>query len=116
MWFAGTTVVKAMLHIGRDEQKKRLAARLDRPDKQWKYNPGDVDERKLWPDYQEAYQIAIERTSTADAPWYVIPADHKWYARIAVQHLLLDSLRAMNLDWPTVDYDVEAEKKRLAAT
>jgi PPK2 family polyphosphate:nucleotide phosphotransferase len=112
----GTTIIKVMLHISPGEQRARLEARLDRPDKQWKYNPGDVDERKLWPDYQEAYQIAIERTSTADAPWYVIPADHKWYARIAVQNLLLDSLRAMNLDWPTVDYDVEAEKKRLAAT
>jgi len=113
---AGTTVVKAMLHIGRDEQKKRLAARLDRPDKQWKYNPGDVDERLLWPAYQEAYQIAVTRTSTEDAPWFVIPANHKWFARLSVQRLLIDALRGMALEWPSADYDVEAEKKRLAAT
>ena len=75
-------------------------ARLDRPDKHWKYNPGDVDERELWPRYMEAYQIAIDRTSTDIAPWYVVPADHKWYARLAVQHLLLDALTAFDQDWP----------------
>jgi len=111
-----TTVVKAMLHIGADEQKKRLASRLDRPDKHWKYNPGDVDERLLWPAYQEAYQIALDRTSTPDAPWFVIPANHKWFARLSVQRLLLDALRGMALEWPAADYDVEAEKKRLAAS
>ena len=113
---AGTTVVKVMLHIGRDEQKKRLTDRLNRSDKQWKYNPGDVDERLLWPAYQEAYQVALERTSTPDAPWFVVPANHKWFARLSVQRLLLDALRGMALDWPEPDYDVEAEKKRLAAT
>ena len=112
----GTTVVKVMLHIGADEQKKRLAARLDRPEKNWKYNPGDVDERELWPAYQEAYQVVFDRTSTPDAPWSVIPANHKWYARLSVQRLLLDALRGMALEWPEADYDVEAEKKRLAAT
>ena len=111
-----TTVLKVMLHIGFDEQKKRLASRLDRPDKHWKYNPGDVDERLLWPAYQDAYQVAFERTSTADAPWFVIPANHKWFARLAVQRLLLDALRGMKLEWPVADYDVEAEKARLAAT
>jgi len=110
-----TTLVKVMLHIGRDEQKKRLGDRLARPEKNWKYNPGDVDERLLWPQYQEAYQIALERTSTTDAPWFVVPANHKWYARLAVQRLLLDALRGMALEWPAADYDVEAEKKRLAA-
>jgi PPK2 family polyphosphate:nucleotide phosphotransferase len=113
---AGTTVVKVMLHIGRDEQKKRLTDRLNRPDKQWKYNPGDVDERLLWPAYQEAYQVALEKTSTPDAPWFVVPANHKWFARLSVQRLLLDALRGMALEWPEPDYDVEAEKKRLAAT
>ncbi len=112
---AGTTIVKVMLHISADEQKARLAARLDDPTKQWKFNPGDLDERALWPRYQEAYQLAIEKTSTEDAPWFVVPADHKWYARAAVQRLLLDALEGMKLEWPTVDYDVEAEKARLAA-
>ena len=111
---AGTTVVKVMLHIGFDEQKKRLTDRLERPEKHWKYNPGDVDERLLWPAYQEAYQVAFEKTSTPDAPWFVIPANHKWYARLSVQRILLDELRGMNLDWPKADYDVEVEKARLA--
>lgn len=90
--------------------------RLDRPDKHWKYNPGDVDERKLWPAYMEAYQTVFERTSTPNAPWYVIPADRKWYARIAVQALLLEALEDIDPQWPVADYDVEAEKARLAAT
>jgi PPK2 family polyphosphate:nucleotide phosphotransferase len=113
---SGTTIIKVMLHISSAEQKQRLSERLERPDKHWKYNPGDVDERKLWPAYQEAYQIALTRTSTADAPWYVVPADHKWYARWAVQGLLLDALQKLDPQWPAVDYDVEAEKARLAAT
>jgi PPK2 family polyphosphate:nucleotide phosphotransferase len=112
---SGTTIVKVMLHISEAEQKARLTDRLERTDKQWKYNPGDLDERALWPQYQEAYQLAVQKTSTADAPWFVVPADHKWYARIAVQQLLLDALRGMKLDWPRVDYDVEAEKARLLA-
>lgn len=111
-----TTVIKVMLHLGFDEQKVRLAKRLDRADKHWKYNPGDVDERMLWPDYQEAYQVVFERTHTDAAPWFVIPADKKWYARLAVQHLLIDTLTRMNLDWPAATYDVEVEKARLAAS
>jgi PPK2 family polyphosphate:nucleotide phosphotransferase len=113
---AGTTLVKVMLHISPEEQKKRLTERLERPEKNWKYNPGDVDERLRWTEYQEAYQIALDRTSTTDAPWFVVPADHKWYARLAVQRLLLDALRGMDLEWPLADFDVEAEKARLAAT
>jgi PPK2 family polyphosphate:nucleotide phosphotransferase len=113
---AGTRVVKVMLHISRDEQKARLAERLERPEKHWKYNPGDVDERMLWDEYQEAYRIALERMSTADAPWNVVPADRKWYARLAVQRLLIDALGEMSLEWPAAQYDVDAEKARLAAT
>jgi PPK2 family polyphosphate:nucleotide phosphotransferase len=109
-----TTIVKVMLHIGADEQKKRLTARLETPEKNWKYNPGDVDERKLWPAYQDAYQRVFDETSTPDAPWFVVPANHKWYARLSVQRLLLDALRGMDLEWPAADYDVEAEKARLA--
>lgn len=112
----GTTIIKAMLHISAEEQKARLAERLGRADKHWKYNPGDIDERLLWPDYQNAYQIALERTSTPEAPWFVVPADRKWYARIAVQRLLLDALRRLDPQWPTATFDVAAEKKRLAAS
>jgi PPK2 family polyphosphate:nucleotide phosphotransferase len=113
---AGTTVIKVMLHISPEEQKRRLAARLADPDKYWKYNPGDLDERSLWPAYQEAYQLAIERTSTTGAPWYVVPADHKWYARLAVQRLLLGALDSLGLRWPQPEYDVEAERARLASS
>ena len=111
---SGTTLIKAMLHISSDEQKARLQERLDRPDKHWKFNPGDIDERMQWPAYQEAYQIAIDRTATPEAPWYVIPADRKWYARWAVQSLLLDALRGLDPQWPAADFDVEEQKRRLA--
>jgi PPK2 family polyphosphate:nucleotide phosphotransferase len=112
----GTTIIKVMLHISADEQKERLAERLDRDDKNWKYNPGDVDERMLWNQYQQAYEIALRRTTTETAPWYVIPANRKWYARWAVQQLLLEALEELDLQWPAADYDVAAEKKRLAAS
>lgn len=90
--------------------------RLERPDKYWKYNPGDVDERMLWPQYMDAYQEVFDRTSTDVAPWHVIPADRKWYARLAVQELLLGALEDIDPQWPEADFDVEAEKKRLAAS
>jgi PPK2 family polyphosphate:nucleotide phosphotransferase len=110
----GTRIIKVMLHISKEEQKGRLQERLDRPDKHWKYNPGDVDDRSFWDQYQQAYQIALERTGTDTAPWYVVPADKKWYARIAVQQLLIDALEDINPQWPTADFDVAAERKRLA--
>ncbi|MCT9820766.1 polyphosphate kinase 2 family protein [Microbacterium sp. W1N] len=113
---AGVHIVKVMLHISHDEQKARLMERLDRADKHWKYNPGDVDERKLWPDYMAAYQTVFERTSTDHAPWFVVPADHKWYARLAVQALLLDALEGIDPQWPVASFDVAAERARLAAT
>jgi PPK2 family polyphosphate:nucleotide phosphotransferase len=112
----GTRVVKVMLHISRDEQKKRLMRRLERADKHWKYNPNDVAERQFWPKYMEAYQTVFERTSTHHAPWFVVPADHKWYARIAVQHLLLEALEDINPRWPAAPYMIDVEKARLAAT
>ena len=113
---AGTRVIKVMLHISRDEQKERLMERLDRPDKHWKFNPGDVDERELWPRYMAAYQTVFERTSTDHAPWYVVPADRKWYSRLAVQSLLLSALEDIDPQWPAATFDVEAEKVRLAAS
>ena len=112
----GTTIVKVMTHISCDEQKSRLMKRLERPDKYYKYNPGDVDERLHWGEYMQAYQAVLDTTSTVGAPWFVVPADHKWYARLAVQQLLLDALRGMDLRWPDADFDVETEKKRLAAS
>jgi PPK2 family polyphosphate:nucleotide phosphotransferase len=111
---SGTTIIKVMLHISMDEQRQRLLKRLKRPDKHWKFNPSDIDERVLAPKYREAYQVAFERTTTPHAPWYVIPADRKWYARLSVQHLLIEALEAMRLDWPIALFDIEAEKARLA--
>ena len=112
----GTTVVKVMLHISPGEQRERLAARLADPAKRWKYSPGDVDERELWPAYMEAYEIAIQRTTSDAAPWFVVPADHKWYARLAVQHLLIEALAGLGQGWPVPGYDVATEKARLAAS
>ncbi|MRX43325.1 polyphosphate kinase 2 family protein [Agromyces sp. Q22] len=111
---SGTVIIKVMLHISMDEQRERLLKRLDRRDKHWKFNPGDIDERMLAPKYRESYQLVFDRTTTPYAPWYVIPADRKWYARLAVQHLLIDALESMKLDWPLADYDIEEQKARLA--
>ncbi|WP_401000972.1 PPK2 family polyphosphate kinase [Agromyces sp. GXQ0307] len=111
---SGTVIIKVMLHISMDEQRDRLLKRLERRDKHWKFNPGDIDERMLAPKYREAYQVVFDRTTTPHAPWYVVPADHKWYARLAVQHLLIDALEGMKLDWPLADYDIEQQKARLA--
>jgi PPK2 family polyphosphate:nucleotide phosphotransferase len=113
---SGTVIVKCMLHISAEEQRERLAERLERPDKYWKFNPGDIAERALWSEYQQAYQLAIERTSTESAPWYVIPADHKWYARLAVAELLTDALRSLGQSWPPADFDVEEQQRLLRAT
>jgi PPK2 family polyphosphate:nucleotide phosphotransferase len=110
----GTTFVKVAMFVSLEEQKKRLAERLSRPEKYWKYNPGDIDERKLWPNYQEAYQAVLDRTSTDYAPWYVVPCDRKWYCRLAVTELLIEALKDLNLSWPPPDFDVEAEKLRVA--
>jgi PPK2 family polyphosphate:nucleotide phosphotransferase len=112
----GTTILKCYLHISPEQQRERLEARLDDPTKHWKYNPGDVDERQLWPDYMDAYHAAIERCNTPEAPWYVIPSDRKWYRNWAVTTILLETLRELNPQWPVADFDVEKEKKRLAAT
>ena len=110
----GTILIKCFLHISADEQKARLAARLDDPTKHWKYNPGDVDERALWPAYQEAYEAVLERCNTPHAPWFVIPSDRKWYRNWAAAQLLLEHLRALDLKWPVADFDVAAEKARVA--
>lgn len=110
----GTTLIKVLLHISPEEQKARLAERLERPDKYWKYNPGDVDERLKWPAYQEAFQAMLTKTSTQYAPWTVVPANEKWYARLAVSELVKQALEGLDLQWPAADFDIEVEKKRLA--
>ncbi len=110
----GGTILKCFLHISPDDQRQRLAERLDDPTKFWKYNPGDIDERLLWSDYAVAYGIALERCSTDAAPWHVVPAGRKWYRNWAVATVLVEALRAMDLAWPEADFDVEVEKRRLA--
>ena len=87
-----------------------------RPDKHWKYNPDDLDERALWADYQQAYDLALERCSTDAAPWFVVPSGRKWYRDWAVATLLLEHLQVLDLTWPDADFDVEAEKARVAAS
>ena len=109
----GTVVIKCLLHMSYETQRERLLARLDDPDKQWKFHPTDVDERALWDDYQKAYEIALERCNTDHAPWYVVPSDRKWYRNWAVGQLLLEAMRGMRLDWPEPDYDVAEQRKRL---
>lgn len=111
---SGGVIVKCFLHITADDQKERLAARLDDPTKYWKYNSGDLDERALWDEYQAAYAVALERCSTPHAPWHLVPSGRKWYRNWAVATLLLEHLRALDLQWPAADFDVEAEKARLA--
>ncbi|HLN76692.1 MAG TPA: PPK2 family polyphosphate kinase [Nocardioidaceae bacterium] len=110
----GTQLVKCMLHISADEQKERLLARLDDPTKHWKFNPGDIDERKLWSSYQKAYEIALERTNTEVAPWHIVPSDRKWYRNWAIGQILLETLESLHLGWPEADYDVKEQRKRLA--
>ncbi len=113
---SGTRIIKCALMVSHEEQGARLLERLDRPEKHWKYSPGDLPTRLRWDDYQEAYQAVFDRTSTDVAPWYVIPADHKWYVRLAVAELLTRTLREMDLAWPAADFDVAAERAKLLAT
>ncbi|MCO4257593.1 polyphosphate kinase 2 family protein [Pseudarthrobacter cellobiosi] len=108
---AGTKIIKVMLNISKDEQKTRLLARLDNPAKHWKYSSGDLKERAFWGDYMGAYQAAFEETNTEAAPWHVVPANKKWYARIAVQQLVLGALSDMKLEWPEAEFDVPIERE-----
>ncbi|GAA4288738.1 PPK2 family polyphosphate kinase [Georgenia daeguensis] len=113
---SGTTIVKVALLVSYEEQGLRLMKRLDRPDKHWKYDPGDVDTRRDWDAYQAAYADVLARTSTDVAPWHVVPVDRKWYARLAVTELLTQALVDLDLDWPRPRWRVDAQKRRLAAT
>ena len=109
----GTVLVKCMLHISPEEQRSRLLARLADPTKLWKFNPHDIDERRRWRDYQEAYAVAIEKTNTGHAPWLVVPSDRKWYRNLAVAQVLLEALQRMDPHWPAPDFDVEEQRLRL---
>ncbi|GAA1764125.1 PPK2 family polyphosphate kinase [Luedemannella helvata] len=110
----GVTLIKVMLHISADEQRERLLARLDDPAKRWKFDPADVDERARWADYQAAYADALARCSTPAAPWYVVPADRKWYRNWAVATLTRETLDGMALAYPSVQFDVPEQRRRLA--
>lgn len=112
----GVRIVKIMLHISPEEQAERLLARLDEPEKHWKYDPGDVDERLRWAEYMEAFQAAIERTNAPHAPWFVVPADAKWYARVAVQRVVLSELHGIDPRWPVGDFDPEEQRSRVERT
>ncbi|HMG04059.1 MAG TPA: polyphosphate kinase 2 family protein [Chthoniobacterales bacterium] len=106
----GMTIVKFMLHISKDEQEKRLQARLDRPDKWWKFNAGDIKERALWSDYQKAYEDAINNCSTKWAPWHVVPANHKWARNVALAEVVLRALKEMDPRYPKLSFDPKTIK------
>ncbi|MDK8625113.1 PPK2 family polyphosphate kinase [Corynebacterium appendicis] len=109
----GTKIIKVMPHISKEFQSENLRDRIEREDKHWKYNPSDIDDRLLWDEFQEAYEIALKRTSTDVAPWYCVPSDDKDYCRTVVKTLLLKALRELDLEWPEPDFDPEVELKRL---
>jgi polyphosphate kinase 2 (PPK2 family) len=113
---SGLTMVKVMLHISKEEQKGRLMDRLDDETKRWKYNPGDIEERARWDEYQQAYQDALNRCSTETNPWYVVPADRKWYRNWAVANLLQQAMADIDPQYPEPDFDVEAERAKVLAT
>ena len=110
---SGTVIVKFFLHISPKVQQERLVARLDDPGKHWKFDPSDIAARAKWGDYQQAYTGVLERCNPDIAPWYVIPADHKWYRNWAVAQILLETLRSMNITWPAVDFDVDEQRHKL---
>lgn len=111
----GTVVLKFFLHLSRGEQKKRLLARIDEPEKNWKFDPNDVAERQHWDAYMRAYEEAIARTATDEAPWHVVPADHKWFARLAVAEIVADRLEAIDPRFPALDDEKRAALHRVRA-
>jgi PPK2 family polyphosphate:nucleotide phosphotransferase len=106
----GVHVLKFFLNVSKEEQKHRFLARIDEPEKNWKFSASDAKERAFWDDYQKAYGEAIEATSTAQAPWYVVPADKKWFTRVAVSEIIVEKLESMNLKYPKVS---EEHKRNL---
>ncbi len=109
----GTLILKFYLHISKDEQRGRLLARLDEPEKNWKFNPGDLKERDLWNEYMKAYEDALEKTSTPWAPWYVIPANRKWYRDLVISEILVDQLDKLDMHYPEPFKDLQQYRKQL---
>jgi PPK2 family polyphosphate:nucleotide phosphotransferase len=103
----GTVILKFFLHIDKDEQKERLQARLDDPAKRWKFRRGDLDDRRLWPDYMAAYEEALSRTSQKHAPWYVVPANKKWYRNLVVATVLVEALEGLEIQIPEPEEDLK---------
>lgn len=112
----GVHVLKIMLHISSDEQRQRFLDRLADPTKHWKYNPGDIDVRAQWDQYQAAFQDALTRCSTDVAPWYVVPANRKWHRDWLISSLVMETLQALDLQYPPADFDVDAEIARVRAS
>jgi PPK2 family polyphosphate:nucleotide phosphotransferase len=109
---SGTLVLKFFLHLSKEEQRRRLLARLDEPAKNWKFQVADLDERKRWDDYMQAYEDTLSETSTKQAPWYIIPADHKWFTRVAIADVIVDHLEKLDLEYPKV---AKAQQEALAS-
>ena len=116
---SGTVIRKFFLHLSRKEQKKRFLKRLEEPEKNWKFSAADIHERKYWDDYQDAYEDMIRNTATKHAPWYVVPADNKWFSRLVISTVIVDALESLQLEYPKVDAaqrkELEAAKKILEA-
>ncbi len=108
----GVTILKFFLHISPEEQKERLLARLEEPSKRWKFNPGDLEERKFWPAYQEAYEEALNRTSQKEAPWYIIPSDKKWYRNLVIAGILVETLESLKMQYPASIKEDEIDRYR----
>ena len=106
----GTVIVKIFLHISKDEQKRRLESRIQNPAKHWKFNPEDLADRARWNEFMDAYQDVISKTSTELAPWYVVPADRKWYRNLCVARIMVDTLKRLDMKFPEIDWDPKTIK------
>ncbi|MEL7643965.1 MAG: PPK2 family polyphosphate kinase, partial [bacterium] len=109
----GTTILKFFLHVNKDEQRERLLERVDDPAKRWKFNPGDLDTRAQWDEYQKAYEAVLEKTSRQWAPWYVIPSDKKWYRNLAISRIMVATLEKLKMKYPQPVEDIEKYRTEL---
>jgi len=111
----GTIILKFFLHLSKEEQKKRFLDRIDNPKKNWKFSPADAKERNFWDDYQKAYEEAISKTSTEYAPWFIIPADNKWFTRLSIAEILYKRFSGLNFDYPKLNEEQKAELQKVKA-
>ncbi|HEY5094707.1 MAG TPA: polyphosphate kinase 2 family protein [Candidatus Eremiobacteraceae bacterium] len=111
----GTHIVKFFLHISKEEQRKRLLARLDDREKQWKFSLGDVQQRAFWNDYRAAYEGMLGKTSSSWAPWYIVPSDHKWFTRVAVADILVSKMKSLHLQYPSLPKELKSKLRSLRA-